>query len=83
MAERILKIWYIKEADILEVFWGDQGSPLLGTEHDRVLVEVDLEGNLQGFQVHGVTRLEDGMLKIPIPSPDNLKKAGRPQKSRH
>jgi hypothetical protein len=26
MADRVLKIWYIKEADILEVFWGDKSN---------------------------------------------------------
>jgi hypothetical protein len=82
MADRVLKIWYIKEADILEVFWGDKSNYLAGTEHDRVLADVDTEGNLQGFQIQGVTRLGDDFLKIPLPSPDNLKKAESPQKSR-
>jgi hypothetical protein len=82
MADRVLKIWYIKEADILEVFWGDKSNYLAGTEHDRVLADVDTEGNLQGFQIQGVTRLGDDFLKIPVPSPDNLKKAESPQKSR-
>jgi hypothetical protein len=82
MAERVLKIWYIKEADLLEVFWGDKSNYLAGTEHDRVLADVDTEGNLQGVQIQGVTRLGDNFLKIPVPSPDNLKKAVKPQKSR-
>jgi hypothetical protein len=82
MADRVLKIWYIKEADILEVFWGDKSNYLAGTEHDRVLADVDTEGNLQGFQIQGVTRLGDDFLKIPVPSPDNLKKTESPQKSR-
>jgi hypothetical protein len=82
MADRVLKIWYIKEADILEVFWGDKSNYLAGTEHDRVLADVDTEGNLQGFQIQGVTKLGDDFLKIPVPSPDNLKKAESPQKSR-
>jgi hypothetical protein len=82
MADRVLKIWYIKEADILEVFWGDKSNYLAATEHDRVLADVDTEGNLQGFQIQGVTRLGDDFLKIPVPSPDNLKKAESPQKSR-
>jgi hypothetical protein len=76
MAERVLKIWYIKEADLLEVFWGDKSNYPTGTEHDRVLADVDTEGNLQGVQIQGVTRLGDNFLKIPVPSPDNLKKAG-------
>ena len=82
MAGRVLKIWYIKEADILVVFWGDKSNYLAGTEHDRVLADVDTEGNLQGFQIQGVTKLGDDFLKIPVPSPDNLKKAESPQKSR-
>jgi hypothetical protein len=32
MADRVLKIWYIKEADILEVFWGDKSNYLAGTD---------------------------------------------------
>jgi hypothetical protein len=82
MAERVLKIWYIKEADILEVFWGDKSNYLAGTEHERVLADVDTKGNLQGFQVHGVTRLGDDLLEIPVPAPDNLENAEKPQKSR-
>ena len=73
MAERVLKIWYIKEADILEVFWGEEGSPLVGTEHDRVLAQINVDGNLQGFQIHGVTRLGDDLVKIRIPAPVKVK----------
>lgn len=82
MAERILKIWYDKDMDLLEVSWDHQVGYLAGTEHDWILANVDMEGNLQGFQIEGVTQLEDGVLKIPVPSPDNLKKAEKPQKNR-
>jgi hypothetical protein len=83
MTERILKIWYIKEADMLEVFWGDKSSPLTGTEDDRVLTDLDVEGNLQGFQVEGVTKLKDGVLKVRIPSLEEAEEnAQKPQKSR-
>ena len=73
MSERVLKIWYIKEADMLEVFWGDKGSPMEGTDDDRVLVELDAAGNLQGFQIEGVTKLEDAVLKIRVPAPGKVK----------
>jgi hypothetical protein len=55
---------------------------MAGTEYDWVLANVDMEGNLQGFQIQGVTQLGDALLKIPVPSPDDLKKAEKPQKSR-
>lgn len=73
MAERILKIWYIKEADMLEVAWDDKVGYFTGTDDDRVLAEVDLEGNLQGVQIEGVTRLEDGVLKIRVPTLEKAK----------
>lgn len=82
MAKRSLKIWYDKDTDILEAFWGDEANAYAATENDQVLADVDLEGNLQGFQIEGVTQLGDTLLDIPVPSPDNLKKAGKPQKSR-
>lgn len=83
MADRILKIWYIKEADMLEVFWGDKSSPLTGTEDDRVLADLNMEGNLQGFQIEGVTKLKDGVLKVRIPSLEEAEeKVEKPQKSR-
>ena len=73
MAETILNVSYIKEADLLEVSWNPKIGYLDGTEHDGVLVNVDMEGNLQGVQIHGVTRLEDGVLKIRVPSPEEAK----------
>ena len=73
-----MKIWYDKDTDILDVFWGEESNYMAGTERDSVLANVDREGNLQGFMIHGVTQLEDGVLKIPVPSPDNLKKAAKP-----
>jgi hypothetical protein len=77
MAEIVLNISYIKEADLLEVSWNPTIGYMDGTDHDRVLANVDMEGNLQGFQVHGVTRLEDGVLKIRVPSPEMAKEPER------
>jgi hypothetical protein len=84
MAERILKIWYDKDMDLLEVSWGHKIGYLAGTEHDWILANVDMEGNLQGFQIEGVTQLEGGVLKIRVPPPENTEeKSEKPQKSRH
>ncbi len=81
MAERVLKIWYDKDTDILEVFWGEESNYYESTDHDWILADVDTQGNLQGFQVQGVTQLGDNLLEIPVPAPDNLEKAEKPQKA--
>jgi hypothetical protein len=84
MAEIVLNISYIKEADLLEISWNPKTGYLDGTEHDRVLVNLDMEGNLQGVQVHGVTRLGDDLLTIRVPPQEEAKeKSEKPQKSRH
>jgi len=73
MAERVLKIWYDKDLDLLEVFWGEQGGYYTGTDNEWVLADVDTEGNFQGFQIEGVTQIGDSLLKIRIPSPEETK----------
>jgi hypothetical protein len=40
-----LKVSYIKEANLLGVYWEHNIGHLASTEHDRVLVNVDMEGN--------------------------------------
>jgi hypothetical protein len=83
MDEIVLKIWYIKEADLLSVSWNDKPSYYTTTDHGRVLADVDMEGNFKGFEVDGVTLLEDGVLEIRIPSPQKIKeRAEKLQKSR-
>ena len=69
MAEIVLKISYIKELDTLAVSWSDKPSYYAATENEWVLADVDMEGNFQGFEIEGVTKLEDGVLKIRIPAP--------------
>jgi hypothetical protein len=78
MAETSLKIWYDKDIDILEGFLGDEANAYAATENDQVLADVDLERDLQGSQIEGVTQLGDALLDIPVPTPDNLKRSGKP-----
>jgi hypothetical protein len=79
MGDRIIRISYYKDADMLEVSWDRKTGYMAGTEYDWVLANVDTEGNLQGLQIEGVTQLEDGVLEVRIPSPEEAEK---PQKSR-
>ncbi len=73
MAERIVKLWYDKEGDMLEVFWDTKDGYFTATEDDRVLANIDLEGNVQGFQIEGVTQVKGGLLEVRIPSPVKVK----------
>jgi hypothetical protein len=42
-----------------------------------------MDGNLQGFQIEGVTKLKDGVLQLRIPSLEETEgKAEKPEKSR-
>jgi uncharacterized protein YuzE len=91
MAERIVKLWYDKDTDILEVSWDEKGGYYAVTENEQVLADVDLEGNFLGFQIEGVTQLGDNLLKVRIPSPFKdeepersrpEEKTEKPQKSR-
>jgi hypothetical protein len=83
MAKIVLRIWYDKDLDLLQVFWDDKPSYYEATNIDWVLADINAEGNLKGFQIEGVTQLEDGLLEVQIPSPEDTPgKAEKPQKSR-
>jgi hypothetical protein len=69
MAEIILKVWYDKDLDLLQASWSDKPSYYAATENEWVMADVDMEGNFLGFEIEGVTQLEDGMVKVRIPSP--------------
>ncbi len=56
MAERV-KVWFDPEADFLEVIFSDTPGYMRETENDAVMERVDLEGNLLGFSILGVSQL--------------------------
>ena len=62
-AEQI-SIWFDDEGDYLTVNWGFKKGYYTDTEDDRVLVRVNMEGNVQGFQVEGISSLKDKRLVV-------------------
>ncbi|MBS0015788.1 MAG: DUF2283 domain-containing protein [Arthrospira sp. SH-MAG29] len=56
MAERV-KVWFDPEADFLDVIFSDTPGYMRETENDAVMERVDLEGNLLGFSILGVSQL--------------------------
>jgi uncharacterized protein YuzE len=53
-----VKIWYDAEGDFLEVLFSDTPGYMRETANDAVMERVDEQGNLLGFSIMGVSRLE-------------------------
>lgn len=52
-----VKVWFDPEADFLEVTFSEAPGYMRETENDAVMERVDLEGNLIGFSILGVSQL--------------------------
>lgn len=55
MAAKV-KIWFDAEADYLEVRFSDAAGYEKETAHDAVMERVDVQGNIIGFSILGVSR---------------------------
>ncbi len=53
----IVKVWFDKEGDFLEVLFSDKPGYMRETDNDAIMERVDEEGNLLGFSVLAVSRL--------------------------
>ncbi len=59
-----ISIWFDHEGNFLTVTWGSKAGYYTPTDDDRVLVRVDMDGNVQGFQVEGISSLKDKFLTV-------------------
>jgi hypothetical protein len=59
MAERKVRIWHDREADYLEVIFGE-------TENDQVMQKVDAQGNILGFSILKVSALRKAPLEVAL-----------------
>ncbi len=53
-----IKIWFDPEGDFLEVLFSDAPGYMRETDSDAVMERVDEQGNLLGFSVMQVSRLD-------------------------
>lgn len=53
----IVKVWFDREGDFLEVLFSDKPGYMRETDNDAIMERVDEEGNLLGFSVLAVSRL--------------------------
>ena len=58
MAQKRVNIWYDRQGDFLEVVWADKPGEFVDSPDRRAYVKVDGEGNVLGFQVLGLSRVE-------------------------
>lgn len=58
MAKKIIKLWYDPEGDYLEVIFEQKEGYFRETENDQVMEKVDQEGNILGFSVLKVSKLD-------------------------
>jgi len=66
--KKIIKIWYDKEGDYLEVLFERKRGYFRETENDAVMEKVDEEGNIIGFSILKVSALKEKPLSIELKS---------------
>ena len=65
-----MNVWFDSEGDFLEVLFEDKVGYFKEAADDRVMVRVDMEGNVIGFNVLGVSSLK-APFSVPLePVPD-------------
>lgn len=66
MARKVVKLWYDKEGDFLEVIFEDRPGFFRETGNDHVMEKVDEAGEVIGFQVMQVSALKDIPLEVEL-----------------
>ncbi len=57
MAKKIIKLWYDKEGDYLEVSFEKKAGFFRQTKNDAVMEKVDNSGNVLGFSVMNISKV--------------------------
>jgi len=66
MASKHVKIWYDPEGDYLEVTFDQAPGYFRQTSDDRVMEKVDEQGNILGFSVARVSKLDRTPLEVAL-----------------
>ena len=66
MGKRVIKVWYDKEGDYLEVLFERRKGYFRETENDAVMEKVDEKGNILGFSILKVSALREKPLSIEL-----------------
>ena len=66
MASKLIRVWYDREGDYLEVMFERKEGYFRSTESDQVMEKVDEDGNVLGFSVLRVSSLRDKPLEVAL-----------------
>ena len=66
MAKKIVKLWYDREGDYLEVSFEKKAGYFRQTKNDQVMEKVDDKGNVLGFSVLKVSKLRAKPLEVAL-----------------
>ena len=61
-----INVWYDEAGDYLDVSWGSGHSYYTATKDDRVMALVDMEGNVLGFKIDGISAIQDKPLNVDL-----------------
>ena len=61
-----MKVRYDRDGDILEPWWKDAPGYYTATSDDRVEVQLDSKGNVQGFLIWGLSKV-DSSVSVELP----------------
>ena len=61
-----INIWYDAAGDYLDVSWGAANGYYTATADARALALVDLQGNILGFKIDGVSAVKEKPLRVAL-----------------
>ena len=61
-----INIWYDAAGDYLDVSWGAAHGYYTATADARALALVDLQGNILGFKIDGVSAVKENPLRVAL-----------------
>lgn len=66
MARKIVKLWYDREGDYLEVMFDRKPGYFRETKSDQVMEKVDKDGNVLGFSILKVSKIRQKPLQVAL-----------------
>lgn len=66
MAKKIIKLWYDREGDYLEVVFDRKPGYFRETRNDQVMEKVDDKGNILGFSILKVSKVRRKPLDVVL-----------------
>ena len=66
MAKKIVKLWFDKEGDYLEVSFEKKAGFFRQTKNDAVMEKIDGKGNILGFSVLNVSKLAQKPFQVSL-----------------